>query len=189
MSRFSLSRVRELCDAKEFRVVASSRGTALETAGEAGLKKNMALARKFRDKWRDVFARQRRRSHKELGFRTTQGSLRSREKSELFEEVFARLEAQLNKRTAKPSVRKTARAKAKKTTGAAVRSAAKRTSAIPKRKARQAKKVKGRPRRGERAEQEAGKGTRFKSFGHFSRSSTHTSSRNRRSQARRDFKR
>jgi len=95
-----LSRARELCTATEFRLVESCRGRALAKASVGQLKARIARARDLRDKWADAFTRQRRQDKQEQGFPADKGDVRSQEKSELFAEVLALVEAQLEKVTA-----------------------------------------------------------------------------------------
>jgi len=95
-----LAKARELCTAIEFRFVESCRGRALAKASVGQLKARITRARDLRDKWADAFTRQRRQDKQEQGFPADKGDLRSREKSELFAEVLALVEAQLAKVTA-----------------------------------------------------------------------------------------
>jgi hypothetical protein len=118
-----ISKAREICTAAELRLVESCRGRALAKAGEAQLKEKIARARDLRDKWADAFTRQRRQDKQEQGFPANKGDVRSREKSELFAEVLALVEAQLEKITAPAKPRETR---------AAIRRAAKEAAKKPK---------------------------------------------------------
>ena len=60
-----LSNARAWCTPTELRLIESSHGQALANANEAGLKKNISRARVLRDKWRDLFRRQRRQVQQE----------------------------------------------------------------------------------------------------------------------------
>lgn len=93
----SPSGTRALLNASEARLVASSRGTALTGASPAELRKKVARARALRDKWRDVHARQRRGTQQARRARGTAANERSREKSDLFDQVLARFEARLER--------------------------------------------------------------------------------------------
>jgi hypothetical protein len=70
----------------------------------------IARARDLRDKWADAFTRQRRQDKQEQGFPADKGDVRSQEKSELFAEVLALVEAQLEKATAPAKPKETAAA-------------------------------------------------------------------------------
>jgi hypothetical protein len=105
-----LSRARKLCTGAELRFVELCRGRALAKASVAQLKARITRARDLRDKWADAFTRQRRRAKEEQGFPANKVNARSREKSELFAEVLARVEAQLEAVTATAKRRETAAA-------------------------------------------------------------------------------
>jgi hypothetical protein len=81
--------------ASEARLVASSEGASLAKAGAGELRRKISRARALRDKWRDVYTAQRRETQQARASRATVANRRSREKSELFGEVLARLEARL----------------------------------------------------------------------------------------------
>jgi hypothetical protein len=104
----NLERVRQWLSVSELRLVESARRPALGMLGPAELKRKMAQARKLRDKWRDVYSRQRREVQQVRGSRATAANSRSREKTELFAAVLSRFEAQLEK-TAVSSSSATAR--------------------------------------------------------------------------------
>lgn len=97
MPDINLSSMRAWLNVSESRLVASSRGAALTSASAAELRKRIARARELRDKWRDVYMRQRREAQKARAARASAGNRRSREKSELFAQVLARFEARLEK--------------------------------------------------------------------------------------------
>lgn len=86
--------------ASEARLVASSEEASLAKAGAGELRRKISRARALRDKWRDVYTAQRRETQQARASRATVANRRSREKSELFGEVLARLEARLAKVTA-----------------------------------------------------------------------------------------
>jgi len=102
-----LSKARRLCTAAELRFVESCRERALAKASEAQLREKLAGARELRDKWADAFTRQRRQTKKEQGFPANRADVRSREKSELFAEVLARVEARLEEVTSPAKPRRT----------------------------------------------------------------------------------
>jgi hypothetical protein len=105
-----LSRARKLCTGAELRFVELCRGRALAKASVAQLKARITRARDLRDKWADAFTRQRRQAKEQQGFPANNVNARSREKSELFAEVLARVEAQLEAVTAPAKRRETAAA-------------------------------------------------------------------------------
>ena len=188
-----LSEARELCTPAELRFVESCRGRALAKATEAELKEKIAQARDLRDKWRGAFTRQRRQVKQEQGFPASRGNVRSQQKSELFAEVFARVEAQLKKVAdpAKPME-----------TAAAVKIAVKETAKKPKGPALPAEDVVGqhpsrqqwadaatrrdRIKYGQPGASAAATRDRIKSAGRETRIQAYVSARGKRSQARRD---
>jgi hypothetical protein len=97
MAQINLSKARDLCTAPELRLVEASRPQAIRNLTEAQLKSKVARARALRDKWHDVFTRQRRQAQRDRRARAVAASDRSRQKSELFGDVLARFEAQLEK--------------------------------------------------------------------------------------------
>lgn len=92
-----LTDAKSLCTVTELRLIESSHGPTLEKADETRLKKKINLARELRDKWRDLFTRQRRDVQQEQGTRVNQNNKRSERKSELFANALSRFEAQLAK--------------------------------------------------------------------------------------------
>jgi hypothetical protein len=90
-------------NAAESRLVASSRGAALSGASVDELRRHVVRARAMRDKWRDVYMKQRRETQQARAARATGANRRSRDKSELFGQVLARLEARLAKLLAAPA--------------------------------------------------------------------------------------
>jgi hypothetical protein len=92
-----LSTMHALLNESESRLVASSRGAALMSASAGELKKKIARARTLRDKWRDVYAGQRRGTQEARTSRASSANRRSREKSEVFAAALARFEARLEK--------------------------------------------------------------------------------------------
>jgi hypothetical protein len=91
------SRSRPWLNAAESRLVASSRGEALANASPAELRRKITRARALRDKWRDVYEKQRRGTQQTTRGRGGAANARSREKGDLFDQVLRRLEARLAK--------------------------------------------------------------------------------------------
>lgn len=98
-----LSTARAVCTATELALIESSHGPSLEKADTTRLKKKITVARELRDKWRDLFERQRREVQQAQGSRVNEKNQRSEEKSELFAKALARFEEQLVKREAAPA--------------------------------------------------------------------------------------
>jgi hypothetical protein len=121
----------DLLTASERKLFDTSRGRALAAATRAELTKLVGQARSLRDKWRDQFRAQRRTSQRAAAARGTGGNDRSLEKSTLFGEVLARLEARLAELGEAATrvvgggerVTKAARTKAHRSTRAATRTA------------------------------------------------------------------
>jgi hypothetical protein len=198
-----LAKARELCTAAELRLVRSSGQPALGKLGEAQLKKNVALARKLRDKWRDVTTRQRRRVQGKRGAREADKDTRSRRKSELFTEVLARFESQLGRVTASRAADAPTRPVAKSPTKKKrvrghrrVRSATREQlgEQVKERRAAQKRATQALPpksstgpdRYGSKGAATAANRARFKTSGLDTRIRGHVSARGRRVQARRD---
>lgn len=97
MADINLAEARELCTAVELKLFQSSRGKELNAQSAAQLKKSADRARKLRDKWRDLAHRQKRATQKEQARRGTADKTRSVRKAQLFQEVFNRLDARLQK--------------------------------------------------------------------------------------------
>jgi hypothetical protein len=90
-----LAQARAWCTAAELKLLESSQGPALETAGAADLRSRIVRVRTMRDKWRDLYTHQRRQVQAKQAARGNDRNRRSLEKSELFARALARLEAQL----------------------------------------------------------------------------------------------
>ena len=95
MAKRAKATTTELLTATERRLLDSSLGKALASASPAQLGKAIEVARSFRDKWRDMFRAQRRTGQVAAGARGVGGNDRSLEKSEIFADMLARLEARL----------------------------------------------------------------------------------------------
>ena len=81
----------------ELGVVMGSRPDAIETLSADQLKKNVASARRLRDKWRDLATEQRRETQQAQKSRVTDKNARSGEKAALFAHVLKRYEDQLKR--------------------------------------------------------------------------------------------
>ena len=64
ITKDELATAQSLCTVTELRLINSSHGPALEKLDQTGLKKKIILAREQRDKWKDLFTRQRREVQK-----------------------------------------------------------------------------------------------------------------------------
>ena len=104
ITKDELAKAKSLCTTTELRLINSSHGPALEKYDASGLKKKIVLARELRDKWNDVFTRQRREVQKKEAARVNDKNERSQEKSQLFANALARFEEQLKKVVANPSL-------------------------------------------------------------------------------------
>ena len=123
-----LSDAKSLCTVTELRLIESSHGPTLEKADQTRLKKKIALAREQRDKWRDLFTRQRRDVQQEQASRDNQSNKRSERKSELFANALTRFEAQLAKVMEAPPVAPAAKATSRPVTPKADRVRAQRVA-------------------------------------------------------------
>lgn len=97
MAEITLAEARELCTSAELELVRASLGQSLASASEADLKKKVALARKQSDKWRGLYTTQRREVQRQQSARVNNRNQRTERKAQLFGEVLARFEAQLEK--------------------------------------------------------------------------------------------
>jgi hypothetical protein len=102
ITKEELATAQSLCTVTELRLINSSHGPALEKYDVAGLKKKIVLAREQRDKWKDLFTRQRRDVQKKEAARVNDKNERTLEKSQLFANALARFEEQLKKVVANP---------------------------------------------------------------------------------------
>ncbi len=125
----SMVRVKALCSGAELALVKASTKQEIGSHTAARLKQKQSRARKFRDKWRDQVAAQRRTAKATTG--AAAGDKNSAEKAALFDEVLSRFTAQLGKaeaigETAGPMGRrrstKTARSRTHRASRAEVRS-------------------------------------------------------------------
>jgi hypothetical protein len=113
ISDTELSNAQAWCTPTELRLIESSHGQALAKTSEAELKKKISRARALRDKWRDLFTRQRREAQQARGARVSAENQRSRRKSELFAKALTRFEDQLAKVVAAPAARVDSRTSAR----------------------------------------------------------------------------
>jgi len=97
MPKLSLAAAKTLCTTSEWQLVRASQGSTLSQLSGDELKKNLSLARRLRNKWRDLATEQRRETQRQQGSRLTKTETRTRQKAELFEEVVGRFEEQLRK--------------------------------------------------------------------------------------------
>jgi hypothetical protein len=97
----SIAQAKLLCTAPELKLVTASTRSEIGKLSTLQLEQKIKRSRALRDKWRDQSRSQRRAVQSSQRARQTDANARSAEKAELFGEVLARFEAQLNKLTAK----------------------------------------------------------------------------------------
>ena len=97
MGRLTVADAKRMCTKAELGVVMGSRPDAIEKLSADQLKKNVASARRLRDKWRDLATEQRRETQQAQKARVTDKNARSDEKAALFAHVVKRYEDQLKK--------------------------------------------------------------------------------------------
>jgi hypothetical protein len=95
MGRLTVADAKRMCTKSELGVVMASRPDAIEQLSADQLKKNIASARRLRDKWRDLATEQRRETQQAQNSRVTDKNARSGEKAALFAHVLKRYEDQL----------------------------------------------------------------------------------------------
>jgi hypothetical protein len=95
MGRLTVADAKRMCTKAELGVVMGSRPDAIEQLSADQLKKNVASARRLRDKWRDLATEQRRETQQAQNARVTDKNARSGEKAALFAHVLKRYEDQL----------------------------------------------------------------------------------------------
>lgn len=95
MGRLTVADAKRMCTKAELGVVMGSRPDAIEKLSAAQLKKNVASARRLRDKWQDLATEQRRETQQAQKSRVTDKNARSGEKAALFAHVLKRYEDQL----------------------------------------------------------------------------------------------
>lgn len=91
----NFAKARTLCSASELELVEGARPKRLTQWSEKQLRDRVTRARRLRDKGRDVATRQRRQTQQTQGARTTSANARSRQKSELFQQVLSAYESRL----------------------------------------------------------------------------------------------
>ncbi len=89
--------LKQLLTAAELKLVESSRQPMLAKLSEAKLKKQIALTRKARDKWRNQSTRQRREVQRAQGSRVTDAAARSASKEEILTKALDALQDRLDK--------------------------------------------------------------------------------------------
>lgn len=114
MGRMTVADAKRMCTKSELGVVMGSRPEAIEKLSADQLKKNVASARRLRDKWRDLVTEQRRETQQAQKSRVTDKNARSGEKAALFAHVLKRYENQLKQVEASGSSAGVTRAKAPK---------------------------------------------------------------------------
>ncbi|WP_428304792.1 hypothetical protein [Lacipirellula sp.] len=97
MGRLTVADAKRMCTKAELGVVMGSRPDAIEKLSVDQLKKNVASARRLRDKWQDLATEQRRETQQAQKSRVTDKNARSGEKAALFAHVLKRYEEQLAK--------------------------------------------------------------------------------------------
>lgn len=95
MGRMTVADAKRMCTKSELGVVMGSRPESIEKLSADQLKKNVASARRLRDKWRDLATEQRRETQQAQKSRVTDKNARSGEKAALFAHVLKRYEDQL----------------------------------------------------------------------------------------------
>lgn len=95
MGRMTVADAKRICTKSELGLVMGSRPESIEKLSADQLKKNVASARRLRDKWRDLATEQRRETQQAQNSRVTDKNARSGEKAALFAHVLKRYEDQL----------------------------------------------------------------------------------------------
>lgn len=93
--------IRKLTTASEFELVDASSADSIRRLSAQALQKNIARARRLRDKQRDLLRRQRLASRSRTGTKAT-GNARTAQKAEVFDETLNRFTRRLQAMTAKP---------------------------------------------------------------------------------------
>ena len=78
MGRLTVADAKRMCTKAELGVVMGSRPDAIEKLSADQLKKNVASARRLRDKWRDLATEQRRETQQAQKARVRSGIVRKR---------------------------------------------------------------------------------------------------------------
>lgn len=112
---YNLQTARSLCTAPELELVRASFATGADVPPRARLKLQILRARALRDKYRDLWRRQRLanrdRTGSKLGARTGSNA-RTKEKAQLFAETLARFERQWASAAGTPAAKAKGKAKA-----------------------------------------------------------------------------
>lgn len=95
---YTRTTAKKLLTATELEIFDAGRSTAIGKLTKPELRRNLERSRKLRDKYRDLFRRQRLALRSEVGSKAgTKGSAneRTRQKEEIFAEAVARMEARI----------------------------------------------------------------------------------------------
>ncbi|HUF20774.1 MAG TPA: hypothetical protein VMP00_08460 [Burkholderiales bacterium] len=97
---FNRIHARSLCNASEFDLFESSLAGEVEEIAKSRLQGKVERARRLRDKYRDLYRRQRVAARARTGTkhgRSGDANLRTKQKAKLFDEVLVRLQSRLKK--------------------------------------------------------------------------------------------
>ncbi len=97
MPDFKPEDLKQLLTPDELKLVELSQQPTLAKLSEAKLKKQIALTRKARDKWRDLATQQRRDAQRAQGSRVTDAASRSADKNKVLTKALGSLQKQLDK--------------------------------------------------------------------------------------------
>jgi hypothetical protein len=104
---YTMKRARALCSGSELELVAASFSAAQDAASPARLKAQIVRARRLRDKYRDLWRRQRLANRERTGTKVGArpgSNARTKEKAQLFEETLKRFERQWRGPAAAPKL-------------------------------------------------------------------------------------
>lgn len=93
--RITAAQLKSVCTDAEIALLMASRPGAIEALPLTNLRRNVASARRLRDKWRDLESRQLRATKKQRDSEMTRAQSRSAEKGELFAEALQRFASRL----------------------------------------------------------------------------------------------
>jgi hypothetical protein len=172
-----LTEARRLSSSRDLSLIASSLPPALQTYSAARLKSKISRARKLRDKYRDLFRRQKIKAKSRMtGTPYERLNSRTLRKRQMFGEAITRLRRQLAKKGSSPA-RTSARVSGRKLTAAAA------SRAYPRQR-QQNERLK-RSLKGRTTSPESHKTSKLKTAG-YKRRQTHAAASARRHQAKRD---
>jgi hypothetical protein len=104
---YNLKSARALCTGSELELVAASFSAAQDAASPARLKARIVRARRLRDKYRDLWRRQRLADRERTGTKAGArpgSNARTKEKAQLFDETLKRFERQWRRPAAAPKL-------------------------------------------------------------------------------------